>query len=231
MKILEKIWRTGVIGSFLAGTAVLLPIALTVLIIGWIVGKIQGALGPGSMLGDLLTSGGSFIVGPRQELIAFWLGVVLALLGIWLLGVFVKSLARRRIDRLIGGFFESLPFVRSIYNPVSQVVRLLSERGDGKFAGMSVCVCRFGGSGGADLLALLTTSETYIVSGERRQLIYLPTSPVPMSGGLVLVPEASITLLPDMTVDALMRIYFSLGVLAPEAMPRSLRNTMPDEKT
>jgi uncharacterized membrane protein len=40
-----------------------------------------------------------------------------------------------------------------------------------------------------------------------------------MSGGLVLVPENAITPVPEMKVDDLLKIYVSLGALAPEAMP------------
>lgn len=82
---------------------------------------------------------------------------------------------------------------------------------------MQVVMCRFGGSTGADVLAVLTTPQTYTVGGEPRLLVCLPTSPVPMSGGLVFVPEANVETVDGMDVDELMKIYFSLGVLAPDA--------------
>ena len=217
MRFISYFWKTGVIGSFLTGLFVLLPIILTLLIIEWLIAKLQGALGPGTFFGELMTSGGTALIGPNHSVIAFWLGLAFALLGIWVLGVLVKSRARQQIDNWIDRLFSGLPIVRSIYRPISQVVRLLNSDKRGEFKGMQVVMCRFGGTNGADVLALLTTPQTYTVGGEPRLLVYLPTSPVPMSGGLVFVPEANVEAVQGMDVDDLMKIYFSLGALAPDA--------------
>jgi uncharacterized membrane protein len=48
-----------------------------------------------------------------------------------------------------------------------------------------------------------------------------------MSGGLVLVPEAAVTPVPDMKVDDLLKIYVSLGALTPEVMPGAIAATLP----
>ncbi|WP_136646509.1 hypothetical protein [Tabrizicola sp. YIM 78059] len=57
-------------------------------------------------------------------------------------------------------------------------------------------------------------------------MVYLPTSPLPMSGGLVLVPEASIAPVPGMTADDLLRVYVSLGALTP-ARPDAFTGPQP----
>jgi uncharacterized membrane protein len=44
-----------------------------------------------------------------------------------------------------------------------------------------------------------------------------------MSGGLVMVNEDAIVPVPEMKVDDLLRIYFSLGALAPETMQKAVR--------
>jgi uncharacterized membrane protein len=85
-------------------------------------------------------------------------------------------------------------------------------------ATMSVVMCRLGGRQGADVPALLASKEIYDVAGERRLLIYLPTSPLPAWGGLVLVPEACVIPVPTMDADGLIKLYLSFGVLAPEVM-------------
>ena len=63
----SRFWRTSVIGSFLAGLLFLLPIVLTVFIAAYIVNFVRGAIGPGTVLGDLLTWGGTYILGPSQD--------------------------------------------------------------------------------------------------------------------------------------------------------------------
>jgi uncharacterized membrane protein len=224
---ISRFWRTSVIGSFLAGLLFLLPIILTIFIMAWIINFVRGAIGPDTILGDLLTRGGNFLLGPNQDRFAFWLGVGIALVGIWLLGLIVKTRAKSIIQNYLDRLFSRLPFIRSIYSPVSRVVRLATERGSGApgdLSGMSVVSCRFFGIGdaGVDVLALLASQHVYTIAGERRRLVYLPAAPIPMSGGLVFIAENAITTVPDMKVDDLLKIYISLGALAPEVMPRAI---------
>lgn len=235
MNPLRYVWEKGIASAFLTGLFVLLPIILTFLIIEWIVAKLGAALGPGSVLGDLLMSGGSSLIGQGHNTVAFWLGFAIALSGVWLLGVLVKAQAKRKLDTWIDALFSRVPLVRSIYKPVSQVVRMLNSDNKDDFKTMSVVMCRFGGEGGAEVLALLTSREVYIVDGKRRQLVYLPTSPVPMSGGLVFVAEEAVSPVPGMDADDLMKIYFSLGALMPEdgdgGLPRAARDKLAEADT
>jgi uncharacterized membrane protein len=228
----SRFWRTSVIGSFLAGLLFLLPVVLTVFIIAWLINFVRSAIGPGTILGDLLTQGGTYFLGRNQDTLAFWLGVGIALIGIWLLGLIVKTRAKSIIQNYIDRLFSRVPLIRSIYSPVSRVVRLATERGQGApgdLSSMSVVSCRFGaGEYGVDVLALLASQHIYNIAGERRRLVYLPTAPIPMSGGLVLVPELAITAVPEMKVDDLLKIYMSLGALAPEVMPGAIANNVPE---
>ena len=217
---LERVWRSGVVGTFLTGLFFVLPVALTIAIVGWIIGKLEAALGPGTWVGEALSFGGSAIVGPGgNAALAFWLGVLLALGGIWLLGFMVRTRARNLMERSIDGLLDRLPLVRTIYGPVSQVVTLLRGGGNKEIEGMSVVLCRFGQDAGATVLGLLTSPTVYTLNEDPCHLVYLPTSPLPMSGGLTFVPTAAVSPVPDLDVDGLMRIYFSLGALTRQVMP------------
>jgi uncharacterized membrane protein len=219
---LTRFWRTSVIGTFLTGVLFLLPVALTIYIVAWIIDFMRGQLGPGTLLGRLLTSVGGGIIGQDQNTLAFWLGLLIALVGIWCLGIIVKTQAKSMIQENIDSIFARVPLIRSIYSPVSRVVRLATKRDGGDFSGMAVVTCRFGGPGGVDILALLASRDVYLIGGERRRLVYLPTAPIPMSGGLVLVPEHAVIPVPEMKVDDLLKVYVSLGALAPETFPANL---------
>ncbi|MFT6677304.1 MAG: putative membrane protein [Sulfitobacter sp.] len=211
--LLEKIWQTGIVGTFLAGMFVLLPIALTVMILDWLVGKIVAIIGPGTLLGDLMLTGGGSIVGPNHAVLAFVIGLVIALALIWILGIIVKSQARQQIPAGIDGLMSRFPVVRSVYKPVAQVVRLFADRGDNDIKAMRVVSCRLGDT---DLLGLVTSDRRFMMGDQSKRLVYLPTSPVPMTGGLILVSAECITFLPDLSVDELMQIYLSLGVVIPD---------------
>ncbi|MEJ2227777.1 MAG: DUF502 domain-containing protein [Alphaproteobacteria bacterium] len=222
MQILIRLWRHNIVTNFLAGLFILLPVILTFFIIEWIVEFVESALGPGSFLGTILTRGGMTITGPNYETLAFFLGAAVALAGILILGMFARSAAQRSIHDAIDNIFTKMPLVRAIYNPISRVVRLTTDKNT-DFLSMSVVICRIGGLEGADVLALLPTQEVYTVMGERRCMVYLPMAPFPMSGGLMMVSEDAVQMVPEMKVEELMRIYLSLGALAPDSMPEYLK--------
>ncbi|MBX2806084.1 MAG: DUF502 domain-containing protein [Hyphomicrobiales bacterium] len=224
MNILIRLWRNSITTTFLAGLVLLLPVVLTVLIVAWFIDMLRAALGPGTFLGDLLTTGGTTILGEGYETLSFFLGALIALVGIWFLGLIARSAAKKSMERSIDRIFTKLPIIRTIYNPVSRVVRLATDKTTGDFSAMSVVSCRFGGGeNGVDVLALLANQETFYIGDEPRKMIYLPTAPVPMTGGLVLVPEHCVVPVPELKVDDLLRIYFSLGALAPDTLPKKMK--------
>jgi uncharacterized membrane protein len=217
--VLRNIWHTSIIGNLVTGSLVVLPFVLTVLIIGWLVNTVVAVFGPNTWFGGLLTSGGEALIGPNRQWLAFLIGAVIVLLWLWLLGLAVRTQAQRTLDRVIDNMLTKVPLFRAIYRPVSQVVRIFAGR-DTDLAGLPVVMCRLGGEQGVDVPAFLASDQIFEVAGERRLLIYLPTSPLPAWGGLVLVPQAAVIPVPDMDADAIIKLYFSFGVLAPETIPR-----------
>lgn len=222
MNILIRLWRHNIVTNFLAGLVILLPVILTFFIIAWIVDFVKSAMGPGSFFGTILTQGGMTITGPNYETLAFFLGVAVALAGILFLGMFARSAAQRSIHEVIDNTFTKMPLVRSIYNPISRVVRLTTDKNT-DFSAMSVVICRLGGPDSVDTLALLANQEVYNVFGERRRMVFVPFSPFPMSGGLLMVPDSTVRTVPEMKVEELLRVYFSVGALAPDCIPNYMK--------
>jgi len=64
-------------------------------------------------------------------------------------------------------------------------------------------------------LAILPTPNRYPIEGRDYYIVYIPTSPVPMTGGLLFVPVESVRMV-DMSVESLMSIYLSMGVTGPQ---------------
>jgi len=221
-KVLSTIWRTNIISNLVAGSLVILPFVLTVLIIGWGINWIVAAFGPGTWFGDLLTSGGEAFIGPKREYAAFLIGAVLMLIILWLLGLAVRSRAQRTLQHVLDDILAKVPLFRAVYRPVSQVVRLFAGS-NADLTGLPVVMCRLGGEQGVDVPAFLASNKTFDVAGDPRYLVYLPTSPLPAWGGLVLVPKAAVIPVPDMDADALIKLYFSFGVLASETLPAVTR--------
>jgi uncharacterized membrane protein len=205
------------VSTFLSGLFVILPVAITVAIMAWAGGKLTEMLGPDSVVGGALRSVGLRFV--TDERVATVIGWALVIGGICAVGLLAKSLARNRIEGLLERMMNRIPLVGSVYGPVAQVVGMLKKDDKAQMEGMAVVFCWFGGEhGGGGVLGLRASQQTYRFRGEDCQIVYVPTSPVPMSGGILFVPSNLVHKV-DMAVDDLMKIYFSLGVLAPQALP------------
>ncbi len=189
---------------------------ITIAIMGWAGGLLAEWLGPGSAVGDGLRLVGLQFVG--DELFATVVGWVIVLVIIWTLGVLVKTMAKNRAEKWLESLVNRVPILKSIYGPVSQVVGMVKGDDDSQMQSMSVVFCDFGAEHGGGFLALLAGPQVYRFADQDCHLVYIPTSPVPMSGGIVFVPTQKVQAV-DMDLDALMQIYFSLGVMATKTVP------------
>jgi uncharacterized membrane protein len=214
-RLLKWAWQN-VVSVFLAGLFVVLPIAITIAVMAWVGAILADWLGPGSGMGWALRQIGMQFV--ASETVANVLGWIIALVAIWMLGVMVVALGKHEAERSLHSLVEKVPIVNTLYKPVAQVVDMLKGDGQDEMLGMHVVYCSFGGEGGAGFLGLLVSADVYRFAGQEYQIVYIPTSPVPMSGGILFVPVRSIHKV-DMHVDDLMQIYFSIGVMSSKVIP------------
>lgn len=210
------IWKTGILSTFLAGLFVLLPIVITVSIMAWAGGVLTAWLGGESFVGRTLSQLGlRFVTDPTIASILGWVGV---LLGVWLLGAVLKSVGKKRIEQSVHSMMERIPLVNILYRPVAQVVEMLQRDPTDKLQSMNVVYCGFGGDGGAGFLGLLVSDDVYQFDGQTCQIVYVPTSPLPMSGALVFAAVDSVRRV-DVSIDALMKIYLSIGAMSSKVIP------------
>jgi uncharacterized membrane protein len=154
--------------------------------------------------------------------IATVIGWTLVLLTIWSLGLLIQSTARHQFDTMFHTVMHRIPLIGTIYKPVAHVVGLLSREAQEDLQGMSVVFCTLGEGNGTGFLGLLASSELFRIREQDCLLVYIPTAPIPMTGGLVFVPAATVTKV-SMSVDDLMKLYFSLGTLSSQVIPASYR--------
>jgi uncharacterized membrane protein len=205
--------RKRITGMFLAGLLVLLPLAVTVGVVVWGVEFLAGFLGPETMFGRLL-SGLGLSVRPDSH-VPYLLGWVVILGLILLLGAAMEAGARRYLVRVSDAFFSRIPLIGSLYGTTKQVVDLFHNTDNQAVRGMSPVFCFFGGGGECGLLAFLVSPERVRVKGRDYQMVIVPTAPVPFGGALLFVPADNVVPA-EMSVDAMMSIYLSMGVSAPE---------------
>jgi uncharacterized membrane protein len=157
----------------------------------------------------------------------FWvrlLGVGLAILFVYIVGVFLGNLLGRTLWRLIETGLMRLPLIRAIYPSVKQVVDfLLSDqlRGgsggrQGQFSSSRVVAVQSRAQG---IWAIgLVTGTGYAPLNEAIKgdmlTIFIPSSPTALAGYVVVAHREAVVELP-LTVEEALRLLISGGVIMP----------------
>lgn len=197
---------------FITGLLVWLPMGITVWVLLWLVGILDGIfLGVLSALEAMIP--GLSVLGERLRHIP-GLGVILVAIVIVATGLFVANMFGqwwlRQWDRLM----TRIPVVRSIYSSVKQVSDTLFS-GSGQAFSKAVLVQY--PRQGAWTIAFLTGKPggevARYLAGDYIS-IYVPTTPNPTSGFFLMVPRADVVEL-KMSVDEALKYVISMGVVAP----------------
>jgi len=201
---------------FIAGVFAMLPVIITVAVIVWVTNLLARLFGPGTMPGQAISGLGLTLA--SDETGAYLIGAVLVLVVVFLIGVMVESGARNLLQRLFDTLLERIPLVGPLYGTSRQLVAMLDKRADPQTKGMKAVFCLFGRDTGAGVLALLVSPKRFRINDRECQIVIVPTAPVPFGGGLLFVPVESIRPT-DLSVEALMSIYISMGVTADQFLP------------
>jgi uncharacterized membrane protein len=215
MRVLVRIFVTGVLAA--------LPLAATVLVFVWAAGLLVRWLGPDSAVGRLLVSIGLGV--GASEVVGYAIGVAIIAALVFGLGLLVEAGLQRGLAAVVNAVMLRIPVVRTVYDLMQRMVGLLraqDERGDG-LKSMSPVWCHFGGpkaEGSCVVLALLSSEQPVMIDGQRSLAVLVPTSPVPVGGGLLYVPEHWVTKA-DVGVEAVTSIYVSMGLTSPQHLPKA----------
>jgi len=188
-----------------AGILVWVPLAVTYTLLRFVVGLMDRTL----------------LLLPRQyrpeELLGFQipgLGVILMIIVLLVTGL----LAANFVGRAFVGGWESLldriPVVRSIYSAAKNFAEMVFSDSSQSFK--QVLLIQYPRKG-LFSLAFQTSTELGEVRGRTGEDVvccFVPTTPNPTSGFIVIVPKKDVTVL-DMEVDEALKMIISLGVVVP----------------
>jgi uncharacterized membrane protein len=142
------------------------------------------------------------------------LGVILAVVVLLLTGL----LAANFVGRAFVGGWESLmdriPFVRAVYSAAKNFAEMVFSDSSQSFK--KVLLIQYPRKG-LYSLAFQTATELGEVQGRTGGEVvccFVPTTPNPTSGFIIIVPKKDITVL-DMEVDEALKMIISLGVVVP----------------
>lgn len=201
--------------TWLAGLVVFLPLALTLVVFGWLIGLFNQYLGPGSELGYLFAALGYTVAGNSP--MPYLLGALVLMVAIYLLGVALRLGLKRPLAKFLNVTLRRIPLIGSLYDFTNRFVGLLEQK-QGDIGTMSAVWCFFGGDGVA-VLGLAPSPDPIDIEGRSYFAVLVPTAPVPIGGGLLYVPVEWVKPA-NMGIDKLTEIYVSMGLTPPsEAVP------------
>jgi uncharacterized membrane protein len=199
-----------VVATWLAGLVVFLPLALTLAVLNWLIGVLNDYVGPDSMVGGFFSALGYRVAGDSP--VAYLLGTLVLMVAIYLLGVALRLGLRRPLAQFLNVTLRRVPLLGSLYDFTSSFVGLLDKK-QGSIGTMSAVWCFFGGDGVA-VLALAPSAEPVEIDGRHYFAVLVPTSPVPIGGGLVYVPVEWVKPA-NFGIEKLTEIYVSMGLTPP----------------
>ncbi|MDJ0760213.1 MAG: DUF502 domain-containing protein [Woeseiaceae bacterium] len=202
-----------------AGLLVWIPLGLTILLISFAVRQMDKTLGiiparyqPELLLGQLLHQLG-FVAAPDPINIP-GLGVILVFMILLITGVLAANFMGRAF---LGGWerlMERIPVVRSIYSAAKNFAEIVFS--DSGHAFKNVLLVEYPRKG-IYSLAFQTSTQLGEVQGRTGEEVvgcFVPTTPNPTSGFIIIVPRKDVTVL-DMEVDEALKLIISLGVVVP----------------
>lgn len=152
------------------------------------------------------------------------IGVIITLGVILLTGVVVANFIGRQFVALWDALIGRIPLVRTIYLGVKQVLNTLFTPGGQSFR--KVLLVEYPRAGMWSLAFQTgdgTDEVTKALGGDSMVSIFIPTTPNPTSGFLMMVPRKS-TIEMQMSVEQALKFVISLGVVQPGTNGNSLKN-------
>jgi uncharacterized membrane protein len=155
------------------------------------------------------------------------LGLLFALLILLITGVLAANFLGRQLLLLWDKFLGHIPFVRTIYSSVKQVSdTLLSGSGN---AFKTVVLIQYPCAGtwtiGFQTGQPAIEIKKHLDGDDEYVSVFVPTTPSPTNGFLLIVPKSQTKVL-SITVDEALKYVVSMGVVTPKSTVVNLPNTV-----
>jgi len=205
----------------IAGLLIWLPLGVTLLVFKLLVGLVEQLIAlvprqyhPESLLGLEIP----------------YFDVILTVIAMFVITVLTGLIVTNFFGRKLVGLWESIlgriPVVRSIYQSAKQIAETVFSSTGKSFR--KVLLIEYPRKG-LYTLAFQTgnsAGEVQAKTGEEVTTVFIPTTPNPTSGFIILVPTKDVIEL-DMNVDEALKMVISLGMVEPQwpQAPKSLETS------
>jgi uncharacterized membrane protein len=188
-----------------AGVLVWLPILATLWVVRFLVQLMDGTLlllpesyRPEALIGFALPG----------------LGAVFAFVVLFVTGLLVTNLIGRRLVAYWEGVLQRIPLVRSVYGGVKGLTESVFSQSN-SFRKVVMIEYPRAGIWSIGFVTADNMREVSEKTGSQQVCVYVPTTPNPTSGFIVMLPKAEVVEL-SMSVDAAMKMIITCGVVVPQ---------------
>ncbi len=148
------------------------------------------------------------------------IGIIAGFIVIFIMGSVISNVIGERLFLFAERMVKRIPIVPRIYFGIKQIVEAFTLQG--KHAFNQVVMVEYPRKS-LYVVGFLTgecKGEVQVKTAAKLMNVFIPTTPNPTSGMLILVPESEIVYL-DMTVEEGLKLIVSAGVVVPQAYRRN----------
>jgi uncharacterized membrane protein len=217
----ESLWvqvKHDIRTRLISGTAVLVPVVITIAILRWLFLWLSGFLSPAvkalfnmeNLRNRLGPQGADFAI-HHVNVIAPVVAVVLLVFLLYCIGALARRVAGKRILALGEAILLRIPVVKPIYSAAKQVVEAISLPNRSAFKAVVLVHFPHPRMWAIGFLTGSIADQT----GKRLYKVFIPTTPNPTTGFYEFA-EPEELLVTDIAVDAAFKMIISGGIIAPE---------------
>ncbi|MCZ6673789.1 MAG: DUF502 domain-containing protein [Verrucomicrobia bacterium] len=196
--------------AFLTGLVLLTPLGVSLFVFGWLVNNIGGRFSS-----NLL-----YFVPPewlaREDLQLIWniLATLIVFLAITLLGYMSRYFVGKWVLSLAETILIKVPFINTVYKTVKQIVETFTTQHKAVFKKTVLIEYPRKGVWVLGFLTSESKGEPQVRTNKRLRNIFVPTTPNPTSGFLLMIPAEEVHEL-EMTIGDGMKLIISGGAVVP----------------
>jgi len=189
---------------FLSGLVIFLPLALTVYLFVLTISLADGLLG-------------RFIEPYFSREFGFYyrgISIAVCILIITLMGFFAANFLGRKLHSIVEKMLLKLPFFRQVYPAIKEISLFLFSRDRTTFKQVVFLEYPRKGLFSIGFLTKYESSKISEAVGQEVCNVFIPSSPGPLTGFIIMVPKKDL-IFPEMSVEEALKFIISGGVVTP----------------
>jgi uncharacterized membrane protein len=192
-------WLRHTRNAFLAGILAAVPLVVTYLVFRWLFDALDGIFQPAI----------KYLIGRTLP----GVGLVAVIILVYILGLIATNVIGKRLVHWLDTLMSNVPIIQYVYKGSKQVVDAM--RGLRQVPFKKVVIVEFPK---AEMYSLgFVTGKAIDFKGEQKLPVFIPHTPNPMTGFLVLLAAKDI-IDTDISIENAMRMVLSGGLLSPDSI-------------